>query len=191
MALAAAVLTFFAMPLRRGRKTALLTLCLAATLLVIFLLPADVMYRASGIVTTLTGRQIALSFTYRLMMWRDAFDDFLQSPLLGKGAWSYSLRDNFYIKMLSEAGILGFAAFMAVLYVIVKEQWRVIRRGIKDDFIRGVTMGLLPATVGCLIVFDLSGDFFTVHRFMGTFWIVLALLLRYSSLTHASDASDA
>ena len=83
------------------------------------------------------------------------------------------------MKVLGEAGIAVLAAFVWLLATILREEWRAIRARTDDGFVRGIAMGLLPATVGCLVVFELSGDFFLLHRFMGSFWIVLALTLKY------------
>jgi len=167
------------MPIKRGRRVALMGAVALLGLVTYFMLPKDVMLRAEDLFTTLTGKYIALSFRYRLRMWRVAFVDFLQHPILGKGTWTYEVRDNFYIKVLAEMGIAGFIAFIAVLYMIIKREWRCIRTEAGNDFVGGVAVGLLPATLATLVVFQLSGDHFLNHRFMINFWIVLALVLKH------------
>jgi O-antigen ligase len=177
VALVAGLVTFLFMPFSRKRKTILLVLLVGFVGFVFLLAPTDVIYRARSILSTLTGKVVTLSFNLRLGMWRTAFADFLDNPILGKGTWSYSLRDNFYVKMLGEAGALGVAAFIGLLYAILREEWRAMGLRAPDTLTRGMTLGLMPATVGCLVVGNMSGDFFLSHRFMGTFWIVLALAL--------------
>ena len=167
------------MPIKRGRRVALMGAVALLGLVTYFMLPKDVMLRAEDLFTTLTGKYIALSFRYRLRMWRVAFVDFLQHPILGKGTWTYEVRDNFYIKVLAEMGIAGFIAFIAVLYMIIKREWRCIRTEAGNDFVGGVAVGLLPATLATLVVFQLSGDHFLNHRFMINFGIVLALVLKH------------
>jgi O-antigen ligase len=121
-------------------------------------------------------------------MWKQVLEDFSQNPLIGRGLWVYYLRDNYYMRVLGETGLVGIAAFAGLLIAILREEWRAIRARTDDDFVRGVAVGLLPATVGCLLVFQLSGDFFVVHRFMGVFWAVLALVLKYCLGIGVTDA---
>jgi O-antigen ligase len=167
------------LPVSKGRKLLLIGMALAFLVVSYFMVPEDVRVRAHSIYTNLSGREIGMSYRGRLEMWKAAFRDFLDYPILGRGAWSYRLRDNFFFKVLGEAGILGFLAFLYLLYSILKQEWLAIRAGVDDRFVRGVAVGLLPGTVACLIVFNLAGDLFGVHRFMGSYWIVLALTLKY------------
>jgi O-antigen ligase len=176
----AAIIVVLAMPHSRARK-AVVGACTAVGAMVVLIVLTDVAARAHTIVQSFTGTKLAFSFADRLMMWKVALSEFIQNPLLGTGTWSYEVRDNFYVKILAESGILGFGAFIWLLFVMVRKEWHIIRLRIKDDFMRGISFALLPATVGCLIVFDLSGDHFLLHRFMATFWIVLALMIRYAS----------
>lgn len=179
VSLAIGFITLLLMPIRRRRRLALMGATATLGLATYFMLPEDVILRAENIVTTFTGEHVALSFKSRLRMWRIAFADFAEHPILGKGTWNYGLRDNFYIKVLAETGIVGLVAFLAVLYVIIKREWQAIGASTRSDFVGGVAIGLLPATVACLVVFELSGDHFLSHRFMTNFWIVLALVLKY------------
>jgi O-antigen ligase len=189
IAFAAGILVFMIMPLKRYRKLVLVAGCVAAVAVTVTVVPRDVIFRARTILLNLSGEQVGTSFGERLRLWKVALADFARSPIIGKGTWSYGLRDNFFMKVLGEAGILGFGAFIWLLWVVLREEWRAICLAPKDDLVRGVTVGLLPATVACLIVFNLSGDFFLVHRFMGTFWIVLALVAAYSA-TRSSTGQD-
>jgi hypothetical protein len=108
----------------------------------------------------------------------EAYRDFRANPLLGRGAWAYSTRDNFYVKLVAESGLLGLASFIGLLCVILRNEWRALMRFKGDDFVAGVAIGLFPASIGSLLIFNLAGDFFQVHRFIGIFWLVLALVLK-------------
>jgi O-antigen ligase len=181
IALAVSVVLLLLMPLRRSSKLALLTVICAFVVITVTLLPVDVIKRAQTILPNLTGEQVGISYGARLKMWGHSLADFIDSPILGKGTWHYALRDNFFMKLLGEAGILGLAAFLWLLYTILKAEWRIVMCRFENDLLRGIAVGLLPASVACLVVVNLSGDFFLLHRFMGTFWIVLALMLRYAA----------
>lgn len=168
-----------AMPASGRRRVILAITVVAAGFAVLAVLPADVMQRGQSVIANLTGQDVGISFGERLKLWEDALVDFSRNPILGKGTWSYSLRDNFFMKILGEAGLLGLLAFIWLLWVLLVAEWRIIRARINDDLIRGIAIGLLPATVGCLIIADLAIDMFLHHRFMGTFWLVVALLVNY------------
>ncbi len=179
IAIAAGIVTFLCLPMR-GRRKAAMVIGAAAILLISYsLIPEDIRLRAGSIVANLSGRDIGISFRERLGMWTDAMYDFRINPLLGRGAWTYAITDNFFVKLLGEAGLLGLGAFLWLLYCIVRQAWRGIRVRVEDTFVRGIVVGLLPATVACLIVFNFAGDMFGVHRFMGTFWLVFALTQSY------------
>jgi O-antigen ligase len=171
---------FFILPVRRSRKLILLGSAVAVAVLAYVAVPVDVKLRAESIMRNVSGQSVGISAAGRFEMWKVGFRDFLESPVFGKGSWSYGLRDNFYVKVLGEAGILGFATFIVLIYIILKEEFKAILKAVKDDFVRGLCLGLLPATIACLSLFNLTGDYVLVHRFMGIFWIVLALVLKYS-----------
>jgi O-antigen ligase len=179
VSLAAGCGTVFAMPHTRRRKQLLLAVLTIGIITLVTVLPSGVFERTQTIATALTGRDAGISFEARLGMWRRALEDFARYPILGKGTWSYGLRDSFYVKMLGETGIIGTCAFLWLIVALLRTEWHAVRSRIDDGFVRGVTYGLLPATVASVAVFNLSGDLFTLHRFMGTFWIVLALVLLY------------
>lgn len=174
-------LVFLIMPISRLKRLLVPGTALAAGALALVTVPSSVAERARNIIETATGQYVALSFRYRLRMWRIAIDDFSESPLFGKGAWAYKLRDNFFVKALAETGIIGFAAFLILILVILRVSWRGLANPPQDDFVRGIAVGFLPMAVGTLVVFNLAGDFMSIHTTMGTFWIVLALLLKYRS----------
>ncbi len=180
VAMAAALPVFFLLPIRKSRKLELLGASVVVVLLAYFVVPVDVRLRAQSILMNVTGRDVGISAAGRFDMWRAGFRDFLESPIFGKGTWSYRLRDNFYMKILGEAGILGFTAFIFLMYTVFKEEIKAVLVPIEDDFVRGLCVGLVPASVACLPISNLTGDYMLVHRFMGVFWIVLALILKYS-----------
>lgn len=179
LAIAAGIAAFLCMPGHGRRKIAVLAGVAAIALISYPLIPEDIRMRAGSIVSNLSGRDIGISFRARLNMWEDALYDFRVNPLLGRGAWTYVTTDNFYLKLLGEAGILGLVTFLWLLYSIVRQTVRAARTRVDDVFVRGVVTGLVPATIACILVFNLAGDMFGVHRFMGTYWIVLALTQRY------------
>jgi len=186
----AGVITFLCLPVRGNRKLALLLGTTAVLLISYSMIPEAIRLRAGSIVTNLSGEDVGISFGTRLSMWRDAFRDFFAYPILGQG-WTSSMKDNFFMKLLGESGIVGLGSFVWLLYTILKQELKAVRVGADDALVRGIAIGLVPATVACLIVFNFAGDMFGVHRFMGSFWIVLALTQRYCLGGNTTGVGDA
>ncbi|MFH1314166.1 MAG: O-antigen ligase family protein [Candidatus Eisenbacteria bacterium] len=180
VALVGSIAVLFLMPFDKKRKAILALSITGLVLIVATLMPPDIVGRAETIISNLTGSDVGISFSGRLGMWGIALADFARSPLVGAGTWRYGLRDSFFMKIIGEAGLIGLTTFVWLLYVILRCELRMFRAGIKDDFIRGLTLGLFPATIGCLVIADFSIDLFLTHRFMGTFWLVLALMINYA-----------
>jgi O-antigen ligase len=172
-------LAFGLMPISRRKRIAIPAASVAITLVTLALVPVSVLERMRGILHTATGQQLALSFKFRLAMWRNALADFASSPIIGTGSSGAPLKDNFFAKAASEAGILGLGALLVLIYLILRASWRSIAEAPQDDFMRGIVVGFFPAAIGTLIVFNLAGDFITLNKFIGVFWIVLALIMRY------------
>jgi hypothetical protein len=191
VAFVGSIAVLFLMPFDRKRKAILASSIAGLVLIVLAVIPPDIAGRATTVIMNLIGREVGISFSQRLGMWSTALTDFARSPLVGAGTWRYGLRDNFFMKIIGETGLLGLTTFIWLLYVILKCELRMFRAGIKDDFIRGLALGLFPATVGCLVIADFSIDLFLTHRFMGTFWLVLALMINYARsegrLTHVES----
>jgi O-antigen ligase len=190
ISLLTSLLMFAFLPVSRAKRMGVPAAGLAAAAGVILIVPASVADRMRNIMETATGQYVALSYRYRVIMWKQALKDFTESPLLGKGAWAYELRDNFFVKAGAEAGIVGLGTFLILVFFILRALRRSAAYPFGDDFMRGVAVGFFPAAFGSLVVFNLAGDFLAVHRFIGVFWIGLALLLRYTSaggnVTHAA-----
>lgn len=181
VSLLVSLLLFGFLPISKRKRVLVPAITLAASAAALVIVPASVSERIRALMQTATGEYVALSFRYRLRMWRIALEDFKQSPLLGKGAWAYELRDNFFVKAGAESGIVGLAVFLLLVLLILRASWRLVLNPPRDDFMRGIVVGFFPAAVGSLIVFNLAGDFLSVHRFIGVFWIALALILQYRS----------
>jgi O-antigen ligase len=190
VAFAAGIGVFLFMPIQRRRRALLAAGAVGLLFLVYLMTPEAVRERAYSIYSHVIRREAGISYDARLEMWRRGLADFLRHPVLGTGAWGPEIKDNSYVKILAEGGILGFAAFLVLLHAVLREEWRVIRRSGGDRFMRGITLGIVPASVACLVVYNFSGDFFGVHRFMGVFWIVLALVLKYGPAAGHAMGSD-
>jgi O-antigen ligase len=180
VAVVAGMITVFAMPHAKARRWGLLGALVGASVLLLALIPESVAARAISIFQNLGGERVGISFGARLALWKKALSEFARYPVLGVGAGAVGLRESFFIKILSMAGIVGAAGFAWLLYVMFSAGRRLANLRFKDDLVRGIAMGQVPAMVACLIVFNITADYFQHYRFMGTLWIVLALTLNYA-----------
>jgi O-antigen ligase len=180
-------LTFGLMPIARRKRVAIPAATVVATAITLAIVPISVLERMRGILLTATGKQTVLSFRFRLEMWRDAFGDFMANPIFGTGTSETALKDNFFVKAAAETGLLGLGSFLVLIYLVLRASWRSVADPPRDDFMRGIMVGFFPAAVGALIVFNLAGDFITINRFIGVFWIALALILRYREAGEDTD----
>jgi O-antigen ligase len=177
-------------PIRRRRKL-VLVLCAAALGIFIYIsVPEFVRERAQSIILNVSGEEVGISWGTRLQLWQEAYGEFLKNPILGAGTWSKGFRDNFYFRILAEAGLLGMFAFFVLLLTLFREIWKIVRFRLEDGLMRGVATGLFAASFACMVVYNLAGDFFAIHRFMGTYWILLGLILVYGSAAGRLGVKD-
>ncbi len=183
VAVAAGMVLFAFLGISWKKRLAVLLLLAAGAIAAYQLVPESVAERFGTIVVVAAGKtKTDISFTTRLMMWRDAIDAFRSSPLIGVGAMRIPITDNYFVKTLGETGLLGMASLLWLIAAILREGLRAFRSVSGDALVRGARLGLVPAAFALLVVFNGLGDFFGVHRLMGVFWILLAVLLPRADL---------
>lgn len=168
------------MPFRTKPKIGLLVGMLVGFRLVQRLVSKEIALRALSILLSLSGQKTSVSFGIRLGMWKKALSEFMGNPIFGSGFGTYGLVDNCYYRFLAETGIVGMASFVFLIVMILKTSWSVANQQIDDFFMRGIAKALLPATLSCLVIFNASGDYFIVHRLMGAYWVVIAVMFKYA-----------
>jgi O-antigen ligase len=171
---AGGALVLLALPLRRPWRLVLVVGVVAAAAAAFLLAPPEVRERVTGI----AGGDLAL--TRRLAMWREAGRNFSAHWLFGTGAGSLRLADNYFVKVATELGVVGLAAWLWFLGALVAESVRLGRAACRAEAggAFDVVIGLAPATVALLLVMNLTGDFLLVHRVMGVYWLTFGFLLR-------------
>ncbi len=174
------VVTLF-LPFKARRRILLLIASIIGVILFIKFVPREVIARAMSIMDVGAGIHRDISFAARLGLWRRALSNFSQSPIFGNGIGTYGLADNFYMKTLAETGIAGLIALILVIRALLRQQWRIVQSRIADSLIRSIAKAFIPGTVAAIIVMNASGDQLMVHRFMGVYWILLSLLMKWSA----------
>ena len=129
------------------------------------------------------GKMLDSSAQSRIDLWEDAMVLFKQNPVTGTGfqtyhsMWRLGYADthNYYVKVLAETGIVGFALFLLLL-------WKLFRSGLQlflttdDPFWRGLSLGFI-ALMTSTVVLNLFGDRWSYQQVDGYLWVLLGCVL--------------
>lgn len=118
-----------------------------------------------------------------------------ETPLLGKGPGTHiagqfgtPYLDNVYLYVLIEGGLVGFTAFILLLYGIVFRIGRMIRSRLETDpdalLMRFVHIAVVIFYFQCL-----TYDAFGLGGASKLFWVILGLILTYLRVTEKAAAS--
>ncbi|HLI34581.1 MAG TPA: O-antigen ligase family protein [Terriglobia bacterium] len=134
---------------------------------------------------TQSGQKFDSSAEARIELWEDAKALFRQNPVIGLGFDTYEFlgrvgpyRDthNYYMKALSETGIVGIFLFLWLL----KKMWKLGNRLFKtaeDPFWQSMGLGFM-ALMGSIVVLNFFGDRWTYQQLDGWMWILLGCVIR-------------
>jgi hypothetical protein len=114
------------------------------------------------------------STSARLVSWREALKDWFKNPILGYGVTGYSFVDAQYPRVLTETGILGFMAFMYLLFSIFKLAVNTLKNVATPHF-KGICIGFLVGYIG-LLVHALAANTFIIVRIMEPFWFFVGIV---------------
>jgi O-antigen ligase len=120
------------------------------------------------------------STSERLRSWQQSLNYFYRSPLWGMGVTGGPFMDAMYPRVLVETGLLGMAAFIALLWGV----FRVAAGGYHqtgDPYTRGLIIGFLFGFLG-LLVHAVGSNTFIIVRIMEPFWLYAALVVRSLTL---------
>ncbi|MFC1514689.1 O-antigen ligase family protein [Candidatus Omnitrophota bacterium] len=135
------------------------------------------------------GKSIPLesSAAARVYSWQRVFKQWVKRPILGYGVTGVGLVDAQYPRVLGETGIIGFALFIFLLSAIFRRV-KYIFKTIRDDWAKGLALGLLAGFIG-LLFHALAANTFIIVRIMMPFWFLLAIVISlpriYGSLDEA------
>jgi O-antigen ligase len=129
------------------------------------------------------------SLSARIRSWQYGLSGWTQKPLIGHGVAGYGFMDAQYVRVLTETGLLGLAAFVWLAISI----WRMARYRLhhaKDRFASALSLGYLAA-FSALLVHGIGANTFIIVRIMEPFWLVTALVvaLEQNESTKSEGAS--
>jgi len=165
------------------RKRLLIGLCLAALSVAPFIMPKNISDRIMFTFSqpeeagqlALAGARIDTSTSERLEAWvRVITVDMPRNPLLGVGVTGGAFLDAQYPRVLLETGIIGLLLFLWW----VRRMWvllKICHRGLTDERMRGMALGVLCA-FGGLLFHAIGSNTFIIVRIMEPLMILLGLL---------------
>jgi O-antigen ligase len=115
------------------------------------------------------------STSARLKSWKDAFMDWPRHPLLGYGVTGYQFIDAQFPRVLVETGLLGFIAFVYLLFSIFKLTLINLTK-LKTPYFKGLGIGFLAGFVG-LMVHAIGANTFIIVRIMEPFWFFAGIIV--------------
>jgi O-antigen ligase len=175
--------------------TVLGALLLLSPLLLPSLLPQPVKQRVvatfqpeRGQATVRVGRVgFDPSTSERLVAMGAALDGWLQRPILGYGVTGFRFMDAQYARTLVETGAVGFVAFLALLWVVLKSGLASYRE-LRDPEERGLALGFVAGAVG-LIFHAVGANTFIIVRIMEPFWFFAGVVIALPALREAEASA--
>jgi len=175
----ASVVSFYAVV----RKRSLLIVIIAFLLAWKTILPASVVDRIT--MTETESGEIEASAAHRLELWDRAMALFEQHPVFGIGFGGFGLSmpegeltdtHNFYMKTMSEQGIIGLSVLAALLLAALRSAWRLIRRA-QTPFHKGLGFGFMGCVIAMMIT-NIFGDRWSYFVLGSYFWILWGIVDR-------------
>jgi O-antigen ligase len=128
------------------------------------------------------------SSSARVESWRRGLEGWVRRPITGYGVANYLFMDAQYVRILTEAGILGLAAFAWLAWTL----WRVAvfrNRTASDPFSKALSLGYLAGFIA-MLVHGLGANTFIIVRIMEPFWLLTALVVALPEVTEPTAASN-
>lgn len=177
------------------KKRSLLILVFAMLLAWQVILPASVTDRI--MMTETEGGELESSAAVRLKLWEDAMNLFHENPLFGAGFDGFTLAHkgehwsdthNFYLKTLSEQGIVGIIFLMLIFIMAFRSGWRLYNMG-RTTFYQGLGFGFMGSVIAIMIT-NIFGDRWSYFMLGSYFWIFWGLVDRGILISKASGTQE-
>lgn len=183
-----AFLVFVALTSKRRFMVGLLLLAVVCSPIAIAMAPEAVKSRVlytfqpeAGQPTVRLGRVgLDPSTSARLLSFQQAFEGWMRKPFLGHGVTGFGFMDAQYARVLVETGVIGLAAFLWLLWTVLRSSVDALRsRRDPDD--RGLALGFLAGYVG-LLVHGFGSNTFIIVRIMEPFWLFAGIVMMIPAL---------
>ena len=113
----------------------------------------------------------------RIVGVKETIATLIEHPLLGEGVpGGRAIYDVQYSRIFREVGLVGFCIFIWLIARILKTAWRYYSDQDLDNFHRGLSMGLICAVLG-LLMMGIAAETFIIIRIMEPFWFVAGIVV--------------
>jgi len=120
------------------------------------------------------------STSARLISVKQAFDGWTHRPIFGYGVTGFAFMDQQFARTLVETGLVGFAAFLVLIWALLKAGVASFRAlEVPED--RGLALGFVAGTVG-LLGHAIGANTFIIVRIMEPFWFFAAVVVALPGL---------
>ncbi|NTW05057.1 MAG: polymerase [Peptococcaceae bacterium] len=123
----------------------------------------------------------------RLALWQAALEKFKHDPIFGSGFGTFGgavaarrvpdgfYVDNFFLKTLAEAGIIGLMAFVWLLFSLIRSGWAAFK-SIRDPDLKIMAGAILAGLIG-VAAHNGVENIFEVPMMASYFWLLAGMLL--------------
>ncbi|MFZ5516346.1 MAG: O-antigen ligase family protein [Candidatus Zhuqueibacterota bacterium] len=133
----------------------------------------------------------------RLAQWEAGVDEFIKHPLIGRGFHTYHFREvdfeshfgilkyighahNVYLRLSIESGVFGLASFIALIYLVYKYGFQLLKYRTNKDFELIVYIAL--SSFSAFLVVAMTESILTVGRVTGPIFTLIGLLVVMSRI---------
>ncbi|MFN4149953.1 MAG: O-antigen ligase family protein [Candidatus Sericytochromatia bacterium] len=117
----------------------------------------------------------------RLEYWKESYNLFIESPMVGNGFGSTLDTHNVPLELLSGSGLIGFLGFYSLM-VFISYKFYIMYKKTNDTFLKAISLSLFLGISSC-IIFD-----FTNHGiFHFILWIIIGLGLATNKIINAKN----
>jgi O-antigen ligase len=128
---------------------------------------------------TVLRQEITLdeSASARVISWQASLKQWSENPILGNGVPGGGVvSDVQYTRVLREVGIIGFLAFLWIIFRLFKAGLESFNDPRSDDFGKGLSLGFISCLVG-LLTMGVATEVFIIIRIMEPFWFLTAIVV--------------
>src|SRR5215470_2350586 len=120
------------------------------------------------------------STSARLISVKQAFDGWTHRPVFGYGVTGFAFMDQQFARTLVETGLVGLAAFLALIWAILNAGVGAFR-ALEVPEGRGLALGFVAGAVG-LLGHAIGANTFIIVRIMEPFWFFAAIVVALPGL---------